>query len=148
VKAAEEEERKAAEARKQKKAEASDGSQLKDEDKRKCAGTCGQVLQQSAFNRNQWSKGEGKARCRECVEKAVAVEAQQRESSKEAALQTARDKVEAATKSGNPGAILKAESELAALEAEKVTGLKPQRMARSGRGRGGRGRPGGRRGRR
>jgi hypothetical protein len=50
--------------------------------------------------------------------------------------------VEEANASGNAQKIVVAESELAALEAEKVTGLKPVKMS-AGRGRG-RGRGGGR----
>lgn len=53
--------------------------------------------------------------------------------------------MEKAKISGNLQAILKAESQLAALEAEKVTGLKPMKMSSTGGGRGrGRCRGGGR----
>ena len=41
------------------------------EENRICAGSCQQELPQSAYNRNQWSKGDGKSRCRSCVEKAL-----------------------------------------------------------------------------
>jgi len=102
----------------------------------------------SDYNRNQWNKGEGKSKCRVCVEKALAEESSQQATAKEQKLQEARAKVAAANKSGDKPTILKVESELAALEAELVTGLKPVRM--SGRG-GGRGRSrnvGQRRGRR
>ena len=104
---------------------------------------CEKDLTASQFNKNQWSKGAGKARCRECVEKALQDEKQQHASAQTAKLQAAKDKVAQANASGNASAILKAESELAALEAEKVTGLKPVRMNRGGGGRGGRGRGGG-----
>ena len=108
--------------------------------------SCQQALDASHCNKNQWSKGEGKARCRACVDKAIQEESQQKEQATAAKLQAAKEKVAQAQASGNATAILKAESELAALEAEKVTGLKPQRMGRGGggrgRGRAGRGRGG------
>ena len=112
-----------------------------------CKG-CQKGLSESHFNKNQWSKGPGKARCRACVEKSLEEEKKARETSTAANLQAAKDKVAAAKASGNSMAILKAESELAALEAEKATGLKPQKMNRGGGGRGGgRGRAGRGRGR-
>lgn len=104
--------------------------------------SCEKELTANEFNKNQWSKGAGKARCRGCVEKALEDEKNQQESAKASKLQAAKDKVTQATASGNASAILKAESELAALEAEKVTGLKPVRMNRGSGGRGGRGRGG------
>lgn len=105
---------------------------------RKCAGQCAKELSKSAFNRNQWSKGDGKSRCRDCVEKAIEEESENQSKSKEEKIATARQKVNDLKKAGNAQGMLAAESELAALEAEKVTGLKPVRMS-SGRGRGGRG---------
>ncbi|CAB9523653.1 expressed unknown protein [Seminavis robusta] len=107
--------------------------------------SCTKELDASQFNKNQWNKGAGKARCRSCVEKALEEEKQQQASSQATKLQAAKDKVAQAEASGNAQAILKAESELAALEAEKVTGLKPVKMSSRagggrGRGRGGRGR--------
>jgi hypothetical protein len=105
---------------------------------RTCAGTCAKVLSIAAFNRNQWGKGEGKSRCRDCVEKSIQEEASNLSKSKEETIAAARKKVEDMEKTGNVPAILAAESELAAVEAEKVTGLKPVRMsAGRGRGRGG-----------
>ena len=62
--------------------------------------------------------------------------------SKEEKISAARKKVDDAKRSGNAQQILAAESELAALEAEKVTGLKPIKLS-AGRGRA-RGRGGGR----
>lgn len=97
---------------------------------------CTKDLEYGAYNKNQWNKGEGKSKCRSCVEKALTDEASQQKASKEEKLLEARRQVKLATESGNQQAILKAESVLAALEAEKVTGLKPVRMGRGGRGRG------------
>lgn len=113
------------------------GSSEKEEESRKCAGACGKDLPQSTFNRNQWSKGEGKSRCRQCVEESIQKEAQQQSQSKSDQIAAAQQKVEQARKSKSASAILAAESELAALEAEKVTGLKPVHMAAGGGGRGG-----------
>lgn len=110
---------------------------------RKCAGKCAQVLPKASFNRNQYSKGEGKSRCRECVEQAVKEESAIQAKSKEEKITAARKKLEDANRSGSKQKILAAESELAALEAEKVTGLKPMKLSSAGRGRG-RGRVGGR----
>ena len=109
---------------------------------RLCAGKCGKTIPKSAFNRSQWSKGEGKSRCSKCVEAAVQEESELLAKSKQDKMAAALRKVEEARKGGNAQSIFAAESELAALEAEKVTGLKPVRMAgRGGRGRGrGRGR--------
>lgn len=116
---------------------------------RQCA-KCSKQLTSDAFNKNQWNKGEGKARCRSCVEKSLAEEAAQQKQSKRDKIQKARDDVERAKVSGNAQDVLKAESVLSALEAEKVTGLKPVKMGRGrGRGRGSAGRSGrGRSGRR
>ena len=58
---------------------------------------------------------------------------------KEDKIMAAQKKVDEARSEGNPLNIVAAESELAALQAEKVTGLKPIRLAvrgRRGRGRG------------
>lgn len=115
---------------------------------RACA-KCKQELTASAFNRNQWNKGEGKSKCKPCVEQSLSEEATQQEQSKKDAIQKARDDVERAKATGNASEILKAESVLSALEAEKVTGLKPVKMGRGrGRGRTGSGRGRGRSGRR
>eukprot|EP00980_Cylindrotheca_fusiformis_P029098 scaffold22716_cov82-Cylindrotheca_fusiformis.AAC.4 len=113
------------------------------EETRKCAGKCSKILIQSEFNRNQWAKGNGKSRCRTCVEESIRDETIQQSQAKETKLKAARDKVQSIRSSSTtpPQAILAAESELAALEAEQVTGLKPIKMSRGGgRGRGGRGR--------
>jgi hypothetical protein len=105
------------------------------EESRTCAGNCGKLLTKSAFNRNQWSKGETKSRCRECVEQAVQDESAQQQKSKDDKIAAARRKVEEANATGNAQKMVTAESELAALEAEQVTGLKPVKLS-AGRGRG------------
>lgn len=115
------------------------------EEKRKCAGDCGRDLSQSFFNRNQWTKGHGKSRCIDCVDKAIQDEAALRNKSKAEKIAAATQRVEDAKSSGDTSKIVAAESVLAALEAEKVTGLKPVKLS-SGRGRG-RGRIGSGRGR-
>eukprot|EP00985_Skeletonema_marinoi_P016483 scaffold8881_cov199-Skeletonema_marinoi.AAC.12 len=86
---------------------------------RKCVGKCSQVLPKASFNRNQYSKGEGKSRCRDCVEQSVKDESANQQKSKEEKITAARKKVEDAKRSGKAHLILAAESELAALEAEK-----------------------------
>lgn len=104
-----------------------------------CA-SCKKLLPQSSFNRNQAAKGGGKARCRTCVEKSLADEENERSGSKADKISAAREKVRVAERGGNVMAVVKAEAELSALEAEHVTGLKPVVMGRrGGRGRGGRG---------
>ena len=112
---------------------------------RNCAGSCGQTLSKSAFNRSQWSKGEGKSRCTDCVKASLQEESEIQSKTKEDKFLAAQKKLDDARKAGVSQQIFAAESELAALEAEKVTGLKPIRMR--GRGRGGRGRAGSLRGR-
>jgi superfamily II helicase len=113
-----------------------------DDETRTCV-ACSKTLAFEAFNRNQWNKGDGKARCRSCVEESLAQEATQQQQSKDDTIRQAREEVERAKASGKAQDILKAESVLAALEAEKVTGLKPVKMGHGrgsgrGRGRGGR----------
>ena len=102
-----------------------------DEETRICAG-CQQTIAMAWFNKNQWNKGAGKSKCRPCVDSAVALETTKQEEPKQERLQAAKRNVTVAQSSNNVLAILKAESELAALEAEFVTGLKPVKM--SGRG--------------
>jgi hypothetical protein len=119
-----------------------------DSDETRTCVSCVKDLNKSAYNRNQWSKGEGKSRCRECVEQAVQEESANQAKSNQEKIEAARRKVQDAQTGGNGGKILAAESELAALEAEKVTGLKPVKLSGGrGRGGGGRGRFSGGRGR-
>lgn len=95
--------------------------------------TCRVNLQAVDFNRNQLAKGEGKSRCRSCVDKAVADEQSQLKLTREVKIASAITSVHEAKALGNSQAILKAESELAALEAERVAGLKPVKMNCGGR---------------
>ena len=101
-----------------------------------CA-ACQQSLPPSSYNRNQLSKPPGKARCRSCVEEAVAKEAEAVKSTKQDRLGKAQRDLEDAKRSGDTKKIIAAESVLAALEAEVVTGLKPVVLGK-GRGKGGR----------
>jgi Stc1 domain len=103
---------------------------------RACA-SCHKNLPMSAYNKNQWNKGAPTSRCRDCVDASIALEAAQQATIAKDKRTAALVAVEKAKKTGNALAILKAESALAALEAETVTGLKPVRMS-SGRGRSGR----------
>lgn len=147
VAAAEKLEREKAEARR-KKDSSGEGALSIDitEETRACSGSCGKTLSQSSFNRNQWAKGEGKSRCRECVEKSVQEEGANQSKAKDDKIMRARQDVEDAKASGDSSRIVTAESVVAALEAEKVTGLKPIKLGRGrGRGVGGRGRGRGRR---
>ena len=98
---------------------------------------CSKSLQPSSYNRNQLSKPPGKARCRSCVEEAVAKEAEGVASSKKERLEKAQKDLEDAKRRNDTKAIIAAESVVAALEAEVVTGLKPVVLGK-GRGRGGR----------
>jgi hypothetical protein len=141
IQAAEVAERKAAAARRTATATSGTGNSTGDSTtgSLKCA-TCQESLSVEKFNKNQVSKGEGKARCRSCVETAIAKEGQIAAASKEAQIAAARERVTKAhssTKANKSMEILAAESALAALEAEHVTGLKPVVLGR-GRGRGGR----------
>lgn len=96
--------------------------------------SCKKSLDPSQFNRNQLSKKE-KARCRECVENAILQEEKNRKSCTDEKLSSLRSKVEQMKVSGNIAGLVQAESELSAMEAERVTGLKPQVLGRGGRGR-------------
>ena len=105
---------------------------------RKCT-ECKKDQPFGAYNKNQWNKGEGKSKCRACVERLLDEEAKHQSTAKGEKLKAAKEKVRQAKESGNSAAILRAESELSALEAEQVTGLKPVKLGRGGgRGRGGR----------
>ena len=105
-------------------------------EKRTCAGPCHNSLSKDAYNRNQWSKPEGKSRCRECVEIAVKEESKQQNSKKEDKIEDAQKKIAnlRLSKTTTAQQIVAAESELAAIEAEKVTGLKPIKLGGRGRG--------------
>jgi len=91
-------------------------------------------LDPSFFNRNQLSKGSS-ARCRSCVEKAIQKEESDRKSRKVTQMTEIRRKISEMDAKGDTWSKVRYESELSALEAEHVTGLKPISM-KSGRGRG------------
>ena len=148
---AEAEERRVAKERAEKKKSADDSGTADGSNKEEITNVtcvaCQKSLPADSFNRNQLSKGEGKSRCRACVEKAVQQEAASSKEGKEKKLEDAREAVRRAEKSGDVKEKLAAESKLAALEAEVVTGLKPLKLGRGrggrwsgGRGRGGSGR--------
>ena len=101
-----------------------------------CA-ACSKSLPTNSYNRNQLSKPPGKARCRSCVEEAVAKEAEMVKSSRQERVQKAQKDLEDARRRGDTKGIIAAESVVAAMEAEVVTGLKPVVLGK-GRGRGGR----------
>jgi hypothetical protein len=148
VAAAEAKEREAAAARRKEQPPSQSSSAnaaAEDEEKRECT-ACQQELSLSAYNRNQWSKGPGKSRCRSCVETSVEAEATQHDQSKADAIKQARADLEKAELTpGDTLGIVKAAAKLSALEAELVTGLKPKiirrpmRGGRSGRSSSGRG---------
>jgi hypothetical protein len=106
-------------------------------EKRTCA-LCNQLLSKDSYNRNQWSKPEGKSRCRSCVEKSIKEDENQQLNNKDGKIDDARKKLEELklSKTATAREIVAAESVVAAFEAEKVTGLKPIRMGGRGRGRG------------
>lgn len=101
-----------------------------------CA-ACGATKPASAFSRAQLNNKGADARCSACVRDAEARDAKDAKESVEKRLKEARAAsavAEATNAMGKLGVFAKE----AALEAELVTGLKPQRIG--GRGRGGRGR--------
>ena len=95
----------------------------------------------SAYTRNQILKGPTKQRCSECVAKAEAAATAASGAGGEAhqeKLKEARAAAAKAEASGSAAEKLKASSQVAALEAELVTGLKPIKLGSTrGRGRGG-----------
>lgn len=118
----------------------SDPSSL--ETPRECA-SCHATLNAAAYSRSQWSRGDGVSRCRPCVDAAEDAVANEGPSVRHLeAMEKARRAVDEAKSSGDARAILAAESVVAALEAERVTGLKPVRLGGGGRGGRGRGRGG------
>lgn len=98
-----------------------------------CA-SCKKSLDPSRFNRNQLSKKE-KARCRECVENAIREEEKSRKSCVDEKLSSLRSQIEKMKVSGDIAGLVQAESQLSAMEAEMVTGLKPRVLGRGVRGR-------------
>lgn len=104
-----------------------------------CSGACKRTLPVSSFNRNQLSKKE-KARCRECVEKAIEEEKRCNEEKLQKEIADAKEAVKKAEAKGNAVEILKTTNHLASLESQLVTGVKPKVLGRSSRGRNNRGR--------
>ena len=104
---------------------------------RVCA-KCQKSLAFDQYNKNQWNKGPGQSKCRPCVEASLAAEQAQQAQGNADKLAAAKERVTNATTMAERVA---AESQVAALEAQKVTGLQPIRL---GKGRGGRGRGRGR----
>lgn len=96
---------------------------------------CKKSLPATDFNRNQLAKKE-KARCRTCVEKAIQEEEQSRSTVREMKIKELKEKLQAMNLKGDVKGKLQYESELSALEAEHVTGLKPILMGSSRRSRG------------
>ncbi len=82
------------------------------------------------------SKGAGKQRCRECVEASEQAASSQGAVNQAAKIEEARRALQQAEIGGSAAATAGAAARLAALEAEKVTGLKPVILGRGGRGRG------------
>ncbi|KAG8470194.1 hypothetical protein KFE25_008615 [Diacronema lutheri] len=99
---------------------------------------CARSLPAAAFNRNQLSKGGEKQRCQTCVadaEQAAAADGAEKYAARLAAARQAMQRAEA---SGSAAEKVVAASAYSAIEAEKVTGLKPVVLGRGrARGRGG-----------
>jgi hypothetical protein len=95
--------------------------------------SCKKSLSASDFNRNQLAKRD-KARCRNCVQKSIDEEEQNRNSCREQKIHDLQEKLELMNVKGDIKGRLKYESELSALEAEHVTGLKPMVLGKGGRG--------------
>ena len=95
--------------------------------------SCKQSLPIANFNKSQLSKRDN-VRCRICVEKSIQDEEQSRKASKQSEIEEVKQKIREADAKGNVKEKMKYESQLSALEAEHVTGLKPVVMGR-GRGR-------------
>ena len=89
-------------------------------EKRKCT-NCEKTLPKSLYNRSQWKKGEGLARCRPCVEAAIINEADTTQTTLKNKMALVRAKIVEAEKRGNVLARVQAESELSALEVRRCT---------------------------
>ena len=97
---------------------------------------CLKQLPSDAFNRTQLVKGAGKQRCRECVEASEKASGDAAAQKQDAGIEEARKALQKAEVSGSVAEKLAASAKLAALEGEKVTGLKPMVLGKGGRGRG------------
>lgn len=94
-----------------------------------CSGPCKRFLPASSFNRNQLSKKD-KARCPECVEKAIEEEKKSNDEKIIKEITEAKEAVKKAEKKGNAIEMLKTTTHLAALESQLVTGVKPKKLGR------------------
>lgn len=83
---------------------------------------CKRDLPSDAYNKNQLRKGEDKRRCRTCVQQAEEAEKKKIDEDKTEKIAAAEERV---AKASTPAEQLRAVSELSALQAEIVTGLKP-----------------------
>ena len=112
-----------------------------DADAEHVCSSCNVPRPASAYSRTQIMKGPTKQRCSECVAKAEAAATAANGAGGEAhqaKLKEARAAAAKAEASGSAAEKLKASSQVAALEAELVTGLKPIKLGSTrGRGRGG-----------
>lgn len=97
---------------------------------------CGTAKPASTFTRAQLQKGPLKQRCSECVAAAEAASSSEADAKWEARCKEAKEAARKAEAVGSVAEKLKAHSTVAAIEAEKVTGLKPVVLGRGGRGRG------------
>jgi len=88
------------------------------------------------FTGAQIKKGPGKQRCSECVAAAEAAASSEVGDRWEARYKDAKDAARKAEAAGTPVEKVRAHSLVAAIEAEKVTGLKPVVLGRGGRRRG------------
>lgn len=97
--------------------------------------TCKRSLPTSSFNRTQLSKGIEKQRCQECVSVSEKEIAETTEGLRRQKIEEARRKVTQLDATGTAAERCAAAANLAALEAQAVTGLKPVVLG-NGRGRG------------
>lgn len=97
---------------------------------------CGTAKPASTFTRAQLQKGPSKQRCSECVAAAEAASSSEADVKWETRYKEAKEAARKADAVGSAAEKLKAHSTVAAIEAEKVTGLKPVILGRGGRGRG------------
>mmetsp|Transcript_22342 Transcript_22342/g.68011 ORF Transcript_22342/g.68011 Transcript_22342/m.68011 type:complete len:186 (-) Transcript_22342:219-776(-) len=95
---------------------------------------CGVSKPASRFTRAQIQKGEGKQRCTDCVATAEASASSKADKKWEIQYQEAKEVARKAEATGTTAEKLQAHNRVAALEAQKVTGLKPVVLGKRGRG--------------
>mmetsp|Transcript_25149 Transcript_25149/g.68164 ORF Transcript_25149/g.68164 Transcript_25149/m.68164 type:complete len:188 (+) Transcript_25149:57-620(+) len=111
-----------------------------DEQEEYACSACSQTLPGVSFSRAQLSKGPDKRRCQECISTAEAAEMQASAEKYQERLREAKLAMQKAEATGTAAEKLATSSAYSAIEAEKVTGLKPIKLS-GGRGHGrGRGR--------